>query len=181
MSTTDHQDTTDLAKAKDIDINLDYPLMSTVVFPVLSPGVVLSQRDTELPISGKVSTVDKLTFYFDVADLQDFFGKKFAAYIKPNGGSIIFNTMLCVPGKFRSNVTSFLSELNPDAQDTEIKAHGYAANRMNNIESLRMNKFRLKLPEDITVKNHYFNEGHEGQYDLRLKINVHNYNSTAKI
>lgn len=173
MSTTDHQDTTDLANAQDIDIDLDYNSMNLVVFPVLIPGVVLPQA----VISGKVSTVTKLTFYFDVPDRQDFFDEKISAYIKPNGESIIFNTMVCVPRKFHNHVADFLKEMNPDAQDAEIKAHGYAANKMNENEALQMNKFRLKLPGNMTVNNDYFNEG---QYDLRLKINVQLSKSIAE-
>jgi hypothetical protein len=168
MSTTDHQDTTDLATAQDIDIDLDYNSRNFVVFPVLIDGVVIPESF----LFGKVSSVTKITFYFDMPDRQFFFNQKISACIESDGASIIFNTTVCVPRKFHDSVTDYLLEINPDAQETEIKAHGYAASKINKNKALQMNKYRLILPQDMTVNNDYFNEGHEGQDDLHLNINV---------
>jgi hypothetical protein len=179
MSAANYQYSTD-GPTTDIDIDLENPSTNIVVMPVLCRGVMLPQKgDTTLPTSGKVSTVDKIIIYFNVVDVQDFIDQKITAQIDENGGSITFNGRLCVPRIFHNNLHTFLSKMNPDAQEAEIKAHGYAAHQLNKCPELQVNKFRLKLPGDMTVNNDFFNQGHEGKEDLQLKICVRKCGSTV--
>jgi hypothetical protein len=178
MSTTNNQDTTD-PNVVDIDIDPDNPWMSAAVLPVLSSGVMLPQKGTtEIPTSGRVYTVDKLTVYFNVADLQDFIDKKITAFIEPEGDCIIFNDVV-FPRIFHNKLNDFLLAVRPGVQEAEIKAHGYVASDMKKTPALQMKQFRLKLPAGMTVNNGHFNEEFEEQ-SLELKIWVRKSQSVAE-
>jgi hypothetical protein len=179
MSTTNNQDTTN-PNVVDIDIDPHCPWMSAAVLPVISSGVMLPQKgEKKVPTSGIVWTVDKLTVYFNVADLQDFIDKKITAFIEPDGDYIILNDVV-FPRIFHNQLNDFLLAVRPDVQEAEIKAHGYVASNMKKSPALQMKQFRMKLPDGMTVNNSYFNEEFEEKQSLELKIWVCKSKSVAE-
>jgi hypothetical protein len=173
MSTTNDEDPNFL----DINIDPDYPWMSAMVVLVLSESVILPQSGTtEIPTRGTIWTVSKLTIYFNVTDVQDFQDKKITASIESDGSCIYLN---CVARIFHNNMSAFLTQVNPLAQQAEILAHGAVASKMKKQKSRQMKELCLKFPYGMTVNNSCFNGEAEEKHNLEVTIDVRKCPSVA--